>query len=89
MHISQKDQPTKILKTNDIMLIIFCTSFMNLTMTDVLMLKKDGNYYHFDFFFLQRKNLRYVRIPNNVRRVSLVASEIPKANFYLINKLMI
>lgn len=52
---------------NTIKWLYYDFSFMNLSMCDVLMMRKDGKKYHFEFFFLQRKNLRYVRIPNNVR----------------------
>ncbi|CAL8114154.1 unnamed protein product [Orchesella dallaii] len=50
--------------------------FMNLTMTNVLMTRKDGKKYHFEFFFLQRKSIRYIRIPNNISVPSLLKTQV-------------
>jgi len=50
--------------------------FMNLTMTNVLMTRKDGKKYQFDFFFLQRKNVRYIRIPNDISMRSLLKTQV-------------
>ncbi|ODN03497.1 U7 snRNA-associated Sm-like protein LSm10 [Orchesella cincta] len=64
---------------NDIVIfgcLDFVDCFMNLTMTDVLMTRKDGKKYHFEFFFLQRKNLRYIRIPNNISIPRLLKTQV-------------
>lgn len=41
---------------------------MNVSLHDALVQGNDDQYYHFEEFFVKARNIRYVQIPDDVRR---------------------
>ncbi|XP_065335462.1 U7 snRNA-associated Sm-like protein LSm10 [Cloeon dipterum] len=56
----------------------FVDGFMNVSLEDAVFITSDDQQHHFEFFFVQARNIRFITIPQNVEITAAIMEQLEK-----------